>query len=66
VAAAPYVVNESIGEDVASGGLDADSIDALAERAMYDAEPLSQNGYKVWQAAALLRRAMHTLGSAPA
>jgi len=66
VAAGPYVVNESIGEDVASGGLDAESIDALAERAMYDAEPLSQNGYKVWQASALLRRAMQTLGSAPA
>lgn len=63
VAAAPYLVNESIGEDVASGGLDADSIDALAERALYDAEPLSHNGYKVWQAAALLRRAMQALGA---
>ncbi len=66
VAAAPYRVNESIEEDVASGGLDGDSIDALAERALYDAEPLSQNGYKVWQAAALLRRAMTTLGTARA
>ena len=63
VAAGPYEVNSSIAEDVASGGLDGDSIDALAERAMYDAEPLSNNGYKVWQAQALLRRAMQSFGA---
>jgi xanthine dehydrogenase YagS FAD-binding subunit len=63
VAPQPYVVNPSIGEDVQSGGLDAESIDALAERAMYDMEPLSQNGYKVTQAVALLKRAMTELGT---
>jgi len=54
-------INPSVEEDVATGGLDDDSIDALAERAMYDAKPLAHNGYKVWQAQALLRRAMRRL-----
>ncbi len=57
----PYRVNPSVEEDVATGGLDDDSIDALAERAMHDAKPLEHNGYKVWQAQALLRRAMRRL-----
>ena len=61
VAAAPYRLNISIEEDVASGDLDAESCDALAERALYDAVPLSGNGYKVKQAAALLRDAMTEL-----
>lgn len=64
VAAAPYRVNRSIEEDVASGALDAESIDALAERAMYDAAPLSHNAYKVQQAAALLKAAMRDLSQA--
>jgi CO/xanthine dehydrogenase FAD-binding subunit len=57
----PCRVNPSVEEDVTTGGLDDDSIDALAERAMYDAKPLEHNGYKVWQAQALLRRAMRRL-----
>jgi xanthine dehydrogenase YagS FAD-binding subunit len=63
VALGPWRVNSSVEEDVATGGLDDDSIDALAERAMYDARPLEHNGYKVWQAQALLRRAMRRLDS---
>jgi xanthine dehydrogenase YagS FAD-binding subunit len=61
VAPAPWRVNQSVEEDVASGGLDDDSIASLAERALYDAQPLSKNGYKVEQAAALLRQAMREL-----
>jgi xanthine dehydrogenase YagS FAD-binding subunit len=64
VAPAPWRVNQSVEEDVASGALDAESADALAERALYDAEPLSKNRYKVVQAAALLRRAMLELSRA--
>ena len=59
----PWRIALSVEEDVASGGLDEDSIDALAERAMYDAEPLARNGYKVDIARAVLRRAMRALGA---
>lgn len=59
----PWRVAESVEEDVASGGLDEDSIDALAERAMYDTAPLARNGYKVGMAQAALRRAMRALGT---
>jgi xanthine dehydrogenase YagS FAD-binding subunit len=64
VAPAPYRVNPSVEEDVASGELDDESADALAERALYDAVPLSKNGYKATQAAALLKRAMRALSRA--
>lgn len=60
----PWRIAQSVEEDVASGGLDEDSIDALAERAMYDTVPLARNGYKVWMAQAALRRAMRALGAA--
>lgn len=63
VAPRPWRVAESVEEDVASGGLDEDSIAALAERALYDAEPLSKNGYKVSLAASLLRDAIRELTS---
>lgn len=66
VAPRPWRVPESVEEDVASGGLDEDSIAALAERALYDAAPLSKNGYKVALAASLLRDAMRELGEAAA
>jgi xanthine dehydrogenase YagS FAD-binding subunit len=56
VAPRPYRVNASIEEDVASGNLDAQDVATLADRALYDARPLSRNGYKVDLAAALLRR----------
>lgn len=59
----PWRIAHSVEEDVASGGLDEDSIDALAERAMYDTVPLERNGYKVWIAQAALRRAMRALGA---
>ena len=60
----PYRVNPSVEQDVASGELDDESVEALAERALYDAEPLSKNAYKVQQAAALLKRAMYDLSRA--
>ncbi len=59
----PWRVPESVEEDVASGGLDEDSVNALAERALYDAKPLSKNGYKVDLAASLLRDAMRELAA---
>jgi xanthine dehydrogenase YagS FAD-binding subunit len=63
VAPRPWRVPESVEEDVASGGLDDDSIIALAERALYDAEPLAKNGYKVSLAASLLRDAIRELSA---
>jgi xanthine dehydrogenase YagS FAD-binding subunit len=56
VAPRPWRVNSSVEEDVASGGLDDDTIATLAERALLDAKPLSKNGYKVDLAASLLRQ----------
>jgi len=64
VAPGPYRVNASVEEDVASGILDDDSVDALAERALYDARPLARNAYKVRLAATLLRDAMRVLSRA--
>lgn len=55
VAPRPWRVNSSVEEDVSSGGLDEDTITTLAERALYDARPLSKNGYKVELAQALIR-----------
>lgn len=63
IAPRPWRVPESVEEDVASGGLDEDSIAALAERALYDVEPLSKNGYKVALAGSLLRDAMRELAA---
>lgn len=63
IAPRPWRVSESVEEDVASGGLDEDSILALTERALYDAEPLSKNGYKVSLAASLLRDAIRELST---
>jgi CO/xanthine dehydrogenase FAD-binding subunit len=56
-------VTSSVEEDVSSGGLDEDTIATLAERALYDARPLSKNAYKVDLAAALLRNAMRELAA---
>lgn len=61
VAPRPWRVSSSVEEDVASGGLDEDTIGILAERALYDARPLSGNGYKVELAAALLRDGIREL-----
>lgn len=64
VAPWPWRVNSSVEEDVLSGGLDYDSIGTLSEGALYDADPLAKNGYKVDLAASLLRQAMHELTEA--
>ena len=64
VAPMPWLVNPSVGEDIASGALDDDSADALSSRALHDAAPLALNGYKVQQATALLKRAMMELSRA--
>ena len=61
VAPRPWRVNSSVEEDVSSGGLDEDAIATLAERALYDAKPMSKNGYKVDLAASLLRQAIGEL-----
>jgi xanthine dehydrogenase YagS FAD-binding subunit len=61
VAPTPWRVSESVEEDVASGGLSEDDVATLAERAMYDAKPLTKNAYKVDMAAAVLRRGITSL-----
>jgi len=58
VAPRPWRVTSSVEEDVSSGGLDEDTIATLADRALYDARPLSKNAYKVDLAASLLRQAI--------
>lgn len=58
---APWRVPDSIEEDVASGGLDDDSIDALVERAFYDVEPLPGNEYKRVMGQGVLKRAIGAL-----
>ena len=63
VAPRPWRVTSSIEEDVASGGLDADTIAILAGRALYDARPLSGNAYKVHLAETLLRRAIAAIAA---
>jgi xanthine dehydrogenase YagS FAD-binding subunit len=62
VAPRPWRVTSSVEEDVSTGGLDADAIETLAERALLDVAPLSRNGYKVQLASSLLRLAMAELG----
>jgi xanthine dehydrogenase YagS FAD-binding subunit len=61
LALGPWRVPLSIEEDVASGGLDEDSMDALVERAFYDVEPLAHNGYKREMGQAVLKRAIAAL-----
>jgi xanthine dehydrogenase YagS FAD-binding subunit len=61
VAPRPWRVNSSIEEDVSSGGLDDDTIETLAERALYDVRPLSKNQYKVRLAASLIRQIIREL-----
>ena len=58
VAPRPWRVNSSVEEDVASGSLDEADAETLAERALYDAEPLAKNGYKVDLARTLISRAI--------
>ena len=61
LALGPWRVPDSIEEDVASGGLDEDSMDALVERAFYDVEPLPGNEYKRTMGQGVLKRAMQAL-----
>lgn len=63
VAPRPWMAPSSVIEDVASGGLDEESIAALADRALYDARPLSKNGYKVNLATSLLQDAIRELSA---
>jgi xanthine dehydrogenase YagS FAD-binding subunit len=58
VAPVPWRVYGSIEEDASVGNLAEDDVETLAERALYDAEPLSGNAYKVDIAKALLRDAI--------
>ncbi|HET7459280.1 MAG TPA: xanthine dehydrogenase family protein subunit M [Gemmatimonadaceae bacterium] len=61
VAPRPYRLYGSIEEDVSVGNLDEADVETLAARALYDAEPLAKNGYKVHVAESLLRRAIREL-----
>lgn len=61
VAAGPFRGDDRIEEDLSVGGVDDESLDALAERAMYDATPLAGSAFKVELAQALLRRAGRVL-----
>lgn len=61
VAPVPWRVYGSIEEDASVGNLAEDDVETLAERALYDAEPLAHNGYKVPLATALLRDAIRAL-----
>jgi xanthine dehydrogenase YagS FAD-binding subunit len=61
VAPRPWRVPESLEEDVSAGKLDEDAVAIIAERALYDARPLSGNGYKVNLAETLIRRTIAEL-----
>src|SRR5688500_733980 len=61
VAPYPWRVDSSVEEDTSSGNLDESDIATLADRALYDAEPLAKNQYKVEIAGALLREAIAEL-----
>lgn len=61
VAPRPWRVPESLEEDVAAGGLDDDTASIIAERALYDAQPLGRNAYKVKLAETLIRRSIAEL-----
>ncbi len=61
VAPRPWRVPASLEEDVAAGGLDEDATAIISERALYDARPLSMNGYKVKLAETLIRRSIAEL-----
>ena len=63
VAPRPWRVDHSVEQDVASGGLGVEDVATLADRALYDARPLRDNGYKTALAASLLRRAMTDLST---
>jgi xanthine dehydrogenase YagS FAD-binding subunit len=61
VALGPWRISDRVEEDISAGGLDDESVEALAERAVYDVEPLTNNGYKVELAESVLRRAIRAI-----
>lgn len=61
VAPIPWRVNPSVEEDAASGALEEADFESLAARALYDARPLSGNGYKVALAESLLKDGLRFL-----
>ncbi len=61
VAIGPWRISDRVEEDISAGELDEESIAALAERAVYDVEPLKNNGYKVDLAETVLRRAIRAI-----
>jgi xanthine dehydrogenase YagS FAD-binding subunit len=63
VAPRPYRIYSSVEEEAMSGGLDEESIVALADRALLDAQPLSKNGYKLDLAASLIRDAIREIAA---
>lgn len=63
VAPRPYRVYTSVEEEAMSGGLDAETIAGLAERALLDAVPLAKNAYKVELAGSLLREAIREIAA---
>lgn len=62
VAPHPWRVDSSVEEDVSSGNLDEADVETLADRSLYDAEPLAKNQSKVEIAGALIREAIAELG----
>ena len=63
VAPVPWRVYGSIEEDAGAGSLDEHDVGTLGDRALYDAEPLARNGYKVDLAASMLRRAIREIAA---
>ena len=61
VAPHPWRVDSSVEEDVSSGNLDEADVETLADRSLYDAEPLAKNQFKVEIAGALIREAIAEL-----
>lgn len=59
----PYRIYNSIEEETTAGGLDEETIEGLAVRALLDAVPLSQNAYKLDLAERLVRDAIRTLSA---
>jgi xanthine dehydrogenase YagS FAD-binding subunit len=64
VAPRPYRVYGSVEQEVLTPNIDEETIAGLADRALLDAEPLSQNEYKLELAAELLRDGIRALSTA--
>jgi len=65
VAPKPWRIDHAVEQDASSGALAPDDVAVLADRALYDAHPLRDNGYKTALAADLLRRALTELTTRP-